>query len=285
MAYNNKYKSIKSVIEDAFRDSGVENIDYETAIADTLEIIGLIGVPHTFISKSTNGIDSPVVEVINYRAELPYDLYSLKAIRKVGIDTNSQVLTSEEMIEVTDLFHQTHLNSINSEINYTAPVSNTIIAELDDDDVLSVEDAYIVGPKIILSKEGPYKYKIQNSIIFTDFKDGYIDIAYNAYPTDESGMIMIPDDDKLSNAVKWNIIYKHDLRKWRAFPEKPGLKALLNESSKERDFYTASARNKAHIPTIDKMEAIKNQWLRSNNDINAHANGFKTLNNIQRRKF
>lgn len=284
MAYNTKFKSIKSVIEDAYRDSNSDTIDYEAAVADAVEMIGLIGIPYAYIEKHTNGIDSPVIEVSNYRAVLPYDLKSLKSMRKVTLDEDNQVIRSEQMIETPDIYHQTpRLNS--SGINYVEPTASGVIASLDEDDNLTTEQGEIVGVKAVSYIGVPYKYKVDNNIVFTNFKDGYIDIAYLGYPTDEFGMIMIPDDEKFSHAVKCYIIYKLDYRKWRVFPEKPGLKALLNVS--EQNYYAAvsAARNKGHIPTVDQMESLKNQWLRSNYDINAHANGFRTMHDIQRRKF
>ena len=50
MAYNNKFISLKSIIESVYRDSGIDEINYETALEDAAEMVGLIGIPYTYIA-------------------------------------------------------------------------------------------------------------------------------------------------------------------------------------------------------------------------------------------
>ena len=285
MAYDNKFISLRGIIESVYRDSGVEELNFETALEDAAELIGLMGVPYNYIDKATDGVISPLVTVVDYRALLPNDLAYLVSMRKVILDSENNIINSEQMIESSNLYQYSRMGDSATVSNFVQPTASAPIMGFNENGSFTATDGQIVGKTSTARKTTPYSYKINNNIIYTDFKDGYLNIIYKAFPTDEEGFLMVPDDEKLRAAVKYHLIYKIDYRKWRAFPEKPGLKALLNDSEQRRDFYVGAARNKAHIPSIDKMEAIKNTMLRSIPKINEHINGFKTLNSQERRKF
>ena len=284
MAYNNKFISIKAIIESAYRDSGAEEIPFETAIEDAAELVGLIGIPYTYIEKTTDGSIAPLIKVEDYRTFLPEDLVSLVSMRKAILDANGNISNSYPMVESADVYQYSRMGT-DFPSNYITPGSPMPIMELNQDGSLKVEDGIVVGETIRPVSTTAYNYKINNNVLYTDFELGYIVMTYNAFPIDEEGFLMIPDDEKFRNALKYHLIMKHDYRRWRAFPEKPGLKALLNDSEQKRDFYVGAARNKAHIPSIDKMESIKNMMLRSIPKINEHQTGFRTLNKQEQRKF
>lgn len=284
MAYNNKFISIKAIIESAYRDSGAEEIPFETAIEDSAELVGLIGIPYTYIEKTTDGAIAPLIKVEDYRTFLPEDLVSLVSMRKAILDANGNISNSYPMVESADVYQYSRMGT-DFPSNYITPASPTPIMEINQDGSLTVEDGVVVGETVRPVSTTAYNYKINNNVVYTDFETGYIVMTYNAFPTDEEGFLMIPDDEKFRTALKYHLIMKHDYRKWRAFPEKPGLKALLNDSEQKRDFYVGAARNKAHIPSIDKLESIKNMLLRSIPKINEHQTGFRTLNKQEQRKF
>lgn len=284
MAFNSRFVSIKSTVEAVYRDSGIDNVDMETAVADTLELLGAIGLTYNYIDKVTDGTDAPLVEVSNFRAYLPYDVQQVIAIRKAVLASNGDILSSQAMVETADLFPSQHTPETTL-IPLASTAKAFAFSQDENTDELIVEDKVVVGTVAATIPTGNYTYKIQNEVIYTNFENGYLMIAYRGYPVDEEGWLMIPDDEKYKLALKFHLIYKIDYRRWRAWPEKPAYKALLNDSEQQRDFYVAAARNKAHIPTIDKMEAIKNQYLRSIPKINEHSNGFRTINISERRKF
>ena len=282
MAYDGRFTSIKPIIEAVYRDAGIEEINFETALEDTAELIGLLGIPHAYVDKNTNGTDAPILQVIDYRAYLPTDLAYLIAIQKITLNGNNQIIRSEEMIEDPSIFFYDRLDTL-PEPNYIYPVADHPLNELNEDDELESEDGVVTGVTIPVVRMSPYRYKVNNGVVFTDFKEGFINIAYKAYPVDNEGFLMIPDDEKLRAAVKYHLIYKIDYRAWRVNPASPGMKALLNDSEQRRDFYAGAARNKSHIPNVSKMESIKNRWLSLIPRINEHRNGFRTLNNQERR--
>ena len=284
MAYDNKFISLKAIIESVYRDSGIDEINFETALEDAAELIGLMGVPYTYIDKATDGVIAPVSQVMGYRAMLPNDAAYIVGMRRIILDSNNVIIHSDPMIESSNIYQYSQMNEATSISNFVTPTASAPIMGFDEEDNFVATDGQIIGSTPIGRKTTPYSYRINNNIIYTDFKEGYINIIYKAFPTDEEGFLMIPDDEKLRAAVKYHLIYKIDYRRWRVNPASPGIKALLNDSEQRRDFYVGAARNKAHIPSIDKMEAIKNRMLRSIPKINEHMNGFKSLNIQERRK-
>lgn len=284
MAYDNKFISLKAIIESVYRDSGIDEINFETALEDAAELIGLMGVPYTYIDKATDGVIAPVSQVMGYRAMLPNDAAYIIGMRRIILDSNNVIIHSDPMIESSNIYQYSQMDEATSISNFVTPTASAPIMGFDEEDNFVATDGQIIGSTPIGRKTTPYSYRINNNIIYTDFKEGYINIIYKAFPTDEEGFLMIPDDEKLRAAVKYHLIYKIDYRRWRVNPASPGMKALLNDSEQRRDFYVGAARNKAHIPSIDKMEAIKNRMLRSIPKINEHMNGFKSLNTQERRK-
>ena len=129
MAYDGRFTSIKPVIESVYRDSGAEEINFEVAIEDAAELVGLLGIPYTYIDKQTNGISgvgSDLITVEDYRAYLPNDLAYLVGMRKVTLDGNHSIVYSEEMIESSSLTHYDRLENL-PYIGYVYPISNSPI--------------------------------------------------------------------------------------------------------------------------------------------------------------
>jgi len=102
-------------------------------------------------------------------------------------------------------------------------------------------------------------YKIDNGWIFTNFKEGSLEIAYYAFPTDSEGYPAIPDDERYLLAVESFIISKIAKKLW--LQDKISKDKYI-ELEKEWLFYVRSAKSRAQMPTIDGMESFKNQVLR-----------------------
>lgn len=282
MSYNGKLTSFISVVEDAYRDSGADFIDFENAIAWTVKLIGLIGTPYVYVEKVTDGIDGmPLyLTVENYRVKMPDDLILLNSVRRVSVNSNDEIIGYAPMVESSNLFHP------NEEANESSTVVWNPLVNIDEftpstEDFVHERNSYSLSTNDV-SLGSTYEYKLDHGYIFTNFKDGSIQLSYRGYPIDADGFPLIPDDEKFKEALMWFIINKIDLRNYRLNPS-PQNAAILNRSDAERAFYVAAARNKSHIPSVDKMEALKKMWLRSNPKINEHSNGFASLNKQERR--
>ncbi len=284
MAYSGKFTTYVGVVESAFRDSGLEFIDFEAATEWTAELIGLIGSPYILINKVTNGADGMPSALIveEYKAKLPDDLEVIMGIRKVELDSNGEIASYSAMMESTDIFHHTKSNIRTAATSAFNPVVNIVEFEPQDENFIASTNQYeILNNGNVTGR--PFQYKIDSGYIYTNFEDGYVEIAYKGFPIDNNGFPMIPDDEKFRQALKYHIIYKCDWRNWRINPS-PQNKSIVNDSEARRDFYVGAARNKSHIPSLDKMEALKNMWLRSITNVNAHLDGFGTMN-IQEQRF
>ena len=161
--------------------------------------------------------------------------------------------------------------------HFAQPVITNTSGDLDGSVVDSVNQTsvQVYGQQYRVNPEAQYEYKINDSYIYTNFETGYIEIAYTGFVTDEHGFPMIPDDQRYIEAVRWSVIEHLDYKKWRVgeITDK-----VYNHSQQQRDWYIASAKNKANIPSVGEMEKLKNMFLRSITKVDAYSNYFKYSN-------
>ncbi len=155
--------------------------------------------------------------------------------------------------------------------NSTGDLTGTVSSDFDSTPVT------VLSPEYKVNYEVQYEYKLDSGYIYTNFEEGtgFIELTYVAYVTDDNGLPMIPDDPKFREAIKWAIIRWLDFKKWRVGEIS---REVFQYSEQQRDWYIASARSKASIPSLDKMESIKNMFLRSIPNTNAHDSYFKYIN-------
>lgn len=121
-------------------------------------------------------------------------------------------------------------------------------------------------------------YKVNNNYIFTNFDEGKIEMAYVAFPTDERGYPMIPDDEVFKQAATAYVAERIGFRQFMRSKMQPQAYQLLKQ---ERDWYVARATTKPLIPNRDKMESIKNQFRRIVSFENEHNGGYKGISVMQ----
>jgi len=117
-------------------------------------------------------------------------------------------------------------------------------------------------------------YIIENGYIKTSFKSGKICVSYKAFPLDEEGYPMVPDDVSYREAMFWYIFKQMLLKGF----DKPNIKMDYNYADQKWRYYCTQARNAANYPDIDRYEAFMNQWVRLIPNINRHADNFEELN-------
>lgn len=178
--------------------------------------------------------------------------------------------------EVTDSLIAT--DTITSRLTDLVSVDSSLVST---DGEFTFSPIVVGGTPLGFTTEFNFSYRINASYIETNFEDGFVELVYNGFVTDEHGFPMIPDEARYREAVTSFLIERLDYKAWRKglLPDK-----VYNKSCQERDWYIGAARNKANIPSIDRMESIKNMFLRSVQKITAHQNGFKFSNLQERRK-
>lgn len=123
-------------------------------------------------------------------------------------------------------------------------------------------------------------YKLDNSHIKTSFKEGTVEIAYYAFPTDDEGYPMIPDNEKFVKAIT---SYLAERKGFQLFMEGKLDVQRYNKLEVEWLFYVGAAQNAARMPSIDQMESLKNQWLRLIPRIAEHSRSFRDLGSQETR--
>lgn len=306
---NSKYISLASIVERVYRETGEESIAWQDAAENIIDVLRLIGVPGSYKDKATNGQmenPSPII-VDNFRGELPNDLAVPGPCRLIQLDSDYNIMSYIMMIESQDLFYQspTVLEEFNTSpydvasgltstsLDLKIEEAETEIAAGDladatdtlEDLISDVRQAQ--GRVVVSNKRGQNfipMYKLNDFYIFTNFKSGFVEMAYKAYPVDEFGMPMVPDEQRFIEAVKWYLISKIDYKRWRN-SRNPADQKIWEHSDREALWYIGSAASKSHIPSISMMESIKRMILRSIPKINEFSTGFKRTNMTEQRKF
>lgn len=120
-------------------------------------------------------------------------------------------------------------------------------------------------------RESQYSYSVNDGYIYTSFEEGEVEMNYKAFPTNNLGMPMIPDDIKFVMAAQAYLAERIGFRLWMT--EKLS-KDRYDELKVERNWYIGAASSKARIPSIDEMEMIKNRFLRLKVNPNFHDASF-----------
>jgi hypothetical protein len=304
-----KFISLSEIIERVYRGTEFESIPWADAAEDILDVLRLIGVPQSYMDKTTNGQeDNPVpIVVTNFKGDLPNDLAVPGPCRLIQLDSSYNISSFKMMIESQDLFYQSPTVTeeyVTSVRDYASTLTSTSL-ELKIDQVEAdlaaletqqaidgVED--IIGDvrqaqgRIVTSSRVNQdffpKYKLNSNFIFTNFKDGFVEMSYKAYPVDSLGMPMVPDNIRFIKAVEWYLTSRMDYKKWRT-TRNPVDEKVWETSDRESLWYIASARSGARSPSLGMMESIKRMMLRSIPKINSFNQGFKTSNDQEQRKF
>lgn len=123
----------------------------------------------------------------------------------------------------------------------------------------------------IYQRESQYSYTLNNNYIFTSFEEGQVELHYKAFPTNALGMPLIPDDVKFIMAVQAFIAERIG---FRLYMQDHISERKYNKLETDRHWYIGAAGTKAHIPSIDEMESIKNRFLRLRIHTDLHNTSF-----------
>jgi len=233
---NPEFISLEIIVDRVFK-SGLnpEHIDYWDIIENVGEAIRLIGVPYMLQYKVTNGEGSMPDEITIA------DYRGTLPTDIVHIDSVRDFTTKEPYVYTTSSFKQTYTES-----NLTTGRGQVMLS-----------------------------YYVQGDYIFTNIEEGYVEIAYTAYQTDDNGYPMIPNEERVIKAVHAYVMYIITQKLWMSDKI---TKDKFSYWETEWMFYVNSARTKAHMPNLDREESFKNQMQRMIRPAHAHASHFNYLN-------
>jgi hypothetical protein len=231
--------SLDTLIEQLYQDYEFPNLNKAEIAEWVWRSMAIIGTPYPYESKPKD------LTIVNFRAKLPIDLYSIEMIR--------EKTTGVPLREMTDLFNK---------FGDTAWERTTeIIADYDPaypyvsaaDDVEYFET--IVGPD---SSSEYYTFKVQGDFIFFGMETGTVEMQYKAIPIDiVTGMPTLPDD----------AVYLRGIEGFIA--EKLAMRMLLKDQISERKydiiaknyyFDVGAAKNTCHKLDPSRMETLINRW-------------------------
>lgn len=102
-------------------------------------------------------------------------------------------------------------------------------------------------------------YKLNDNFIFPNFDSGQIEMAYKAFPCDDRGFPLIPDNEAFKQAV---VAYVAERIGYKLY-----LRSKMDQSryrllQQERNWYVGKAQTKPLIPNRDKTASMANQFKR-----------------------
>lgn len=284
---NGKYISIDRILDKVYMDNGYrEELDWTQAIEWIADALDLIGAKQSYFSKVA------LIEIEDFSGAIPCDYHQNIMIRE-GVNKTPMLESSDEFI-VNYRNNQTACCTTAGNPALSPDVSvNTGEFPIDSNGYpILPDDVDYLRSKARNSSYYYYttlanqpsteilSYSIRNNVIYTSFETGCIEMSYSAFPVDDKGYPMIPDDQAFIEAVSAYLRYKIDYLLWRAGELRD---AVWQHTQQEWLWYVGKAGAKANVPSLDKMEAMKNQWLRLVPKINEHSGSFKYLNHPEER--
>lgn len=195
-----------------------------------------------------------LVDVIDHKFPLPDDLRFLHQIVYKICSTEGLLEDVREALGLTDeewgdstIPYRVLLNYYNSSVNQWKPMtlSSTPFA-------LSMH----CGARIPQCTNCEHSYAVsEDFIVTTTLKQGKALISYLAYPTDQDGDALIPDNGDLRDAIMHYCLYRHYMGK--------SLKAMGNDqaANQQREWHlsmyeilSAKAKGSIDLPTLAQYE-------------------------------
>ena len=301
MALNGKYISLKAIMEQVYADNGYQfELPWMDCIQWTEEALNLIGHPRQYIRKVTGHKDNPDLNITDYRATLPCDFYQLEQVAVNGMAAEYSGNTFHHLLSGDCCGID---ESSSSSLYYSADQTitrnwGTDVLTYDEEsqsysyqarDLLEMENLNLQSDgtqEFILGNDGSQEgrtitFDLNNNHITLSVKEGVVCMAYLAIPTDDEGLPLIPDNTSYQLAIKKYLTMKIDYIAWRKGELQ---QAVFQHSEQEWQWYVGQAGNKAKMPNLDQIEAIKNQTMRLLPKVNHHETFFKTLGSPEIRK-
>ena len=130
---------------------------------------------------------------------------------------------------------------------------------------------YLRDSEQIYIKESQYTYTLNDNYIFTSFEEGNVELHYEAFPTNNLGMPLVPDDIKFVMATQSYIAERIGFKLWL---QDHLSQRKYEKLEQERLYYIGAAQTRAATPSIDEMEGIKNRFLRLRVNPDLHDTSF-----------
>ena len=242
MLYKNT--SVKFIVEKLYRDfAHQEELDIWDLVEWAGEALEFIGAGSQFENFYQE------MNIKNHRALLPCNFHSLIAI---SFDGSPLPISAATIGVPSD--SESSGNALNS-----VPVN---------------QENFPLETTRNVTERGA-SYNISNNYLIASFEEDTVLMAYKGVAVDDEGFPLIPDNVYYRQAITNYCQMMMDRQMWRGgkLPE-----AVYRDSQRDWQFFCQGSRSAANFPNVDKMDSIKNQWIRLKPQINRHDNFFQDLN-------
>lgn len=252
MTHITNHTTVEEILERVRREFGFEDSIYMDDIREwTWDAIGILGSPELLINKDST------LEVKDHKAELPVDVFDLTNHRVRDKDSKKILKKS------TRLFFEDSKRKSQDPI-----VSTEEAVELDEGTFEGGTEYHsIIYPE---QDTAGYYYMIKGNHIYTTLEECTIELHYTAFPVDERGFPMVPNDPKVIKLIVWYI------------GERLAFKYMIQDKLSERKYHTiaqeytfiaASTRSKLATLDIPDMNNFKHRVLQINKQTDAFEKG------------
>ena len=98
-----------------------------------------------------------------------------------------------------------------------------------------------------------FSYTINNCVIVTSIKEGYLEVSYKAITCDEFGYPLIPDNESFKTGLEYYIIHKHIEPLWMMGKIQDKVFSYIEQ---KRHFYSGQASTSMMIQNLDHLETM-----------------------------
>lgn len=248
MLDNNNYVSTKRILEAVARDAAYDNVSVGDALEWLWEVIEYLNIPMYYRDEFV------YIDVEDYRGKLPINF--------------------QRLIQVRDYVNKTPL-MVSKYLYFQSPNKNSLeqVQAIVNEEGGSVE--YSTSQQSSSTRMDQYTYQIRDGWIYTERATTKLELAYKAYPIDEEGYPMVPEDAKFIRALKTFLIWKLDYLAWR----RQIISEVVYRDSESNYYYAAAAaQSKANMPDLEMMESMRRQSSLLVSDPNQFLKSFKYIN-------
>lgn len=232
------YVSLNRVLEEVYQTEGyAQELDWGDAVTWAGKALRLIGAPAVYIEKVTgNSLLTPHIDVEDYRGTLPLDFVEMLP---AGVR-----------------------DSTSKEVYYSS------------------SDSFRSRPAIhgedLENKPGHKTYVIKNKYIEISEATATLELAYKAFLTDEEGFPMIPDKERVIEAIRAFITFRTDHKLWRSGRIS---REVYIDSEQEWLWAVGSAQTALRILTPDERAQFTKYWTRLLPVVNSQDYSYAYMNN------
>lgn len=236
--------SSKEIVSKVFNDIDYqEQPDYTTWVSWIYDIMEKIRQPMIYETKYIDASIDPTYNFIDYQVLLPCDFYKLEWVLVNGVPSRLATGVNQALIS-------------NPCITADVPTQWNTLTQM---------PYFIDGfNHVYTASATPYsgylsEFKIESGVVRFNIPSGNCVIIYKAFPVDEEGYPMIPDDGYVKDAIAKFIIRNLDYIAWRRgdITDK-----VFEYSDREYLFAIAQCISGLKQPSVEQMELVKKQHLR-----------------------